>query len=91
MIAACWLYSIAVVLVRLRCLIREREPLGAMRRWRNELAGFLSMGGYAFYVWGSYALTLVAMGGEVLLLLRRRRARRDDTNATAFEARQVQT
>jgi heme exporter protein C len=30
MIAACWLYSIAVVLIRLRCLIREREPLGAI-------------------------------------------------------------
>jgi heme exporter protein C len=30
MIAACWSYSIAVVLVRLRCLIREREPLGAL-------------------------------------------------------------
>jgi heme exporter protein C len=30
MIAACWLYSIAVVLARLRCLIREREPLGAI-------------------------------------------------------------
>lgn len=30
MIAACWLYSIAVVLVRLRRLIREREPLGAI-------------------------------------------------------------
>jgi heme exporter protein CcmD len=36
------------------------------------------MGGYAFYVWGSYALTLMAMGGEVLFLLRRQRARRDD-------------
>ncbi len=30
MIAACWLYSIAVVLVRLRRLIREREPAGAL-------------------------------------------------------------
>jgi heme exporter protein C len=30
MIAACWLYSIAVVLVRLRRLIREREPSGAL-------------------------------------------------------------
>jgi heme exporter protein C len=30
MIAACWLYSIAVVLVRLRRLIREREPLGTL-------------------------------------------------------------
>ena len=29
MIAACWLYSVAVVLVRVRYLIREREPLGA--------------------------------------------------------------
>ena len=30
MIAACWMYSIAVVLLRLRCVIREREPLSAL-------------------------------------------------------------
>ncbi len=30
MSAACWLYSIAIVLVRLRCLIREREPIGTI-------------------------------------------------------------
>ena len=36
-----------------------------------------TMGGYAFYVWGSYALTIAAMAGEVLFLLRRRRALRD--------------
>jgi heme exporter protein C len=30
MTAACWLYAVAVVLARLRCLIREREPLGAV-------------------------------------------------------------
>jgi heme exporter protein C len=30
MIAACWLYSIAVVLARLRCVLREREPIGAI-------------------------------------------------------------
>ena len=30
MLAACWLYAIAVVLVRLRCLIQEREPPGAI-------------------------------------------------------------
>ena len=35
--------------------------------------GFVSMGDYAFYVWGSYALTLMAMGGEVLLLRWRQR------------------
>lgn len=51
-----------------------------------------SMGGYEFYVWASYALTLTAMGGEVLLLIWRQRSRRDDINATAFGAsRQVQT
>jgi len=30
MIAACWLYSVAVVLARLQTLIREREPLVAV-------------------------------------------------------------
>jgi heme exporter protein CcmD len=35
---------------------------------------FFSMGGYAFYVWGSYAVALVAIGGEVILLLRRKKA-----------------
>ncbi len=30
MLAACWLYAVAVVLARLRCLIREREPLQAI-------------------------------------------------------------
>ncbi len=33
----------------------------------------LSMGGYAFYVWGSYALSLIAMCGEVLLLRQRKK------------------
>ena len=33
---------------------------------------FFSMGGYAFYVWGSYLVTLIVMGGEVVWLLRRR-------------------
>ena len=35
---------------------------------------FFSMGGYAFYVWGSYAVALVALGGEVLLLRQRKKA-----------------
>ena len=35
---------------------------------------FFSMGGYAFYVWGSYAVALVAIGGEVILLLRRKKS-----------------
>lgn len=35
---------------------------------------FFSMGGYAFYVWGSYAVAFIALGGEVLLLRQRRKA-----------------
>jgi heme exporter protein D len=34
---------------------------------------FFSMGGYAFYVWGSYAAALIVMGGEVIFLLWRKR------------------
>ena len=34
---------------------------------------FFSMGGYAFYVWGSYAIALLALGGEVLLLRQRKK------------------
>jgi heme exporter protein C len=29
MLGACWLYSIAVVLVRVRCIILEREQIAA--------------------------------------------------------------
>ncbi|MGI9168037.1 MAG: heme exporter protein CcmD [Pyrinomonadaceae bacterium] len=35
---------------------------------------FFSMGGYGFYVWGSYLLTLLALGGEVVFLLRRKKS-----------------
>jgi heme exporter protein D len=35
---------------------------------------FFSMGGYAFYVWGSYVVALVAMAGEVILLRQRKKA-----------------
>ena len=31
------------------------------------------MGGYGLYVWGSYAVTMVLLGGEVLMLLKRKR------------------
>ena len=39
-----------------------------------SLSEFVRMGGYGFYVWGSYGVTLVLLGGEVLMLLKRRRA-----------------
>ena len=37
------------------------------------------MGGYGFYVWGSYGVTFVLLGAEVLMLLKRKRdlARRE--------------
>lgn len=37
-------------------------------------ARFFEMGGYAFYVWGSFGVALALMGAEVLLLRRRKRA-----------------
>jgi len=33
---------------------------------------FFSMGGYALYVWGSYGVTFVLLGGELLMLLKRK-------------------
>ena len=31
------------------------------------------MGGYGLYVWGSYGVTFVLLGAEVLMLLKRKR------------------
>lgn len=31
------------------------------------------MGNYGFYVWGSYLLSLIVIGGEVLLLWKRKK------------------
>ncbi|MFT3817777.1 MAG: heme exporter protein CcmD [Rubrivivax sp.] len=39
----------------------------------NSLSDFLSMGGYALYVWGSFGLTAVALGWELSSLVGRRR------------------
>jgi len=35
---------------------------------------FFSMGGYGFYVWGSYIIALLLMGGEVALLVGRKKS-----------------
>lgn len=37
------------------------------------MTDFLAMGGYAFYVWGSYGVTALVLLVEVWLLRRRRR------------------
>jgi len=34
---------------------------------------FFSMGGYGFYVWGSYIIALLLIGAEVALLMNRKR------------------
>jgi len=38
------------------------------------MSEFFSMGGYAFYVWGSYLIALVVMVGEVATVLKRRKS-----------------
>lgn len=40
---------------------------------QTNWSDFFSMGGYAFYVWGSYLIALLAIGGEVVFLLRRKK------------------
>ncbi len=39
----------------------------------NSPAEFFAMGGYGFYVWGSYAVALVLMVAEPVLARRRHR------------------
>ena len=41
-------------------------------RW-NSVSEFLAMGGYGFYVWGSFAVTFLAMAIELWLVNRRRK------------------
>ena len=37
------------------------------------MSEFFAMGGYGFYVWGSYGVTLALLAIEVILLLKRKR------------------
>ena len=45
----------------------------------SDLAEFLHMGGYAAYVWSSYAITLVVIGGILWWSARELRATREET------------
>ena len=40
------------------------------------MSEFLAMGGYGFYVWGSYAVTAIVIGLEIAMLIARHRAAR---------------
>jgi heme exporter protein D len=37
------------------------------------MSEFFAMGGYAFYVWGSYGVTFALLALEVVLLMKRKR------------------
>jgi heme exporter protein D len=37
------------------------------------MSEFFAMGGYAWYVWGSYGVTLVCLALEVIFLMKRAR------------------
>ena len=47
-------------------------------------SAFVAMGGYAGFVWGSYAMTAACIALEVMLLVaRQRKLRREITNGQA--------
>ena len=39
----------------------------------NSFSEFINMGGYGFYVWGSYGVTFVLLVAELLMLRSRKR------------------
>jgi heme exporter protein D len=43
---------------------------------------FFNMGGYAFYVWGSYGLAIVAIAVEIVFLVLRKRTLRHQLGLT---------
>jgi len=47
------------------------------------MTDFLAMGGYAFYVWGAYGVTALALVTEILSLRARRRAALAEAQVTA--------
>jgi heme exporter protein D len=54
----------------------------------NSIREFLHMGGYAFYVWSAYGLTLAVLAvNAVLPVLRERRLLRDLSRSAARERR----
>lgn len=39
----------------------------------EDWSEFFAMGGYGFYVWGSYIVSVICIAGEVVLISKRRR------------------
>ena len=48
----------------------------------GSLSEFLAMGGYGFYVWGSYAVTFLLIALELALLIARHRAAKQANGKT---------
>lgn len=47
----------------------------------NSLSEFINMGGYGFYVWGSYGVTLVLLAAEIIMLRSHKRRVTQETAA----------
>jgi heme exporter protein D len=45
----------------------EKQVFGETIMMFNSFAEFLAMGGYAFYVWGSYGLTLIVLLANIII------------------------
>ena len=45
----------------------EKQVFGETIMTFNSFAEFLAMGGYAFYVWGSYGLTLIVLLANIII------------------------
>ena len=55
----------------------------------SSFAEFAEMGGYALYVWGSYAMTAAALAWEALLLAQRRRRAIQDLRDRVAQGRNL--
>jgi heme exporter protein D len=49
----------------------------------NSASEFWAMGGYGLYVWGSFGVTALLMGGEVILAARRHQQIRESLRMQA--------
>ena len=50
------------------------------------MSEFFAMGGYGFYVWGSYAITVAVIVAEILAVRARRRRARDEARVATPDA-----
>jgi heme exporter protein D len=57
-------------------------------QWQS-LEHFLAMGGYGFFVWGSYGVTLAVIAAEIWMLRVRRRSALTQVRAAAAASRRA--